>query len=295
VTKPTDCFRTDDLSALQRRLDSWRSAGQTIGLVPTMGALHPGHTSLIKALTERCDRVVVSVFVNPKQFGQSSDFSGYPSTPDEDVERAAAAGSDLVWFARGDQVYPSELACAVTAEGPALGFEGDGRPGHFDGVATVLMRLFALVRPDAAAFGAKDYQQLLLARALVRDLCLPIAIVGCPVVRDADGLALSSRNGRLDSAQRVSALAVPRALQLACSAFAGGERNPARLGAIGRDHLIEAGHKVSYFSLIDRTSARPFCAPLSEHGAEARLITAADVHGVRLLDTCALDDPPCPV
>jgi len=294
VTKPTDCCRTDDLSALQQAVERWRRAGETVGLVPTMGALHSGHTSLIEQLKASTDRVVVSIFVNPKQFGEAKDLAGYPSSPTEDVERATQAGADQVWLAKAEQVYPADFNCSVQAGGPAVGFEGDGRPGHFDGVATVLMRLFGLVRPDAAAFGAKDYQQLLLAQCLVRDFALPIRIVGCAVVRDRNGLALSSRNARLDADQRRSALAVPQALQRCCAAFATGERNVERLNAIGHEHLTGAGHRVSYFSLIDRASARPLSGVLSASGEGPRLITAADVHGVRLLDTCDLDDPPCP-
>jgi pantoate--beta-alanine ligase len=293
VTKSTDCCRTDDLGTLQQDLERWRRDGATIGLVPTMGALHAGHTSLIEHLKTSTDRVVVSIFVNPKQFGEATDFADYPSAPEGDTERATQAGADRVWFATAPQIYPANFSCTVQAGGPAIGFEGDGRPGHFDGVATVLMRLFGLVRPDAAAFGAKDYQQLLLAKCLVRDFALPIRIVGCAVVRDSDGLALSSRNARLQPAQRRSALAVPQALQRTCAAFAAGERDVDRLSAIGHNHLTAAGHRVSYFSLVDRGSARPLSGVLSANGEEARLITAAEVHGVRLLDTCDLDDPPC--
>lgn len=198
------------VSALRRALDA--SPGGSIGLVPTMGALHDGHRALIETASAECDVVVASVFVNPTQFGEAADLVAYPRTLDTDADLAEAAGADLVFAPEPEELYPPGFATWIEPGGAALGLEGEHRPGHFRGVATVCVKLFSIVRPTAAYFGRKDAQQVAVVKQVVRDLNLPVEIRVVPTVRDADGLALSSRNARLSPDERAQALAIHRAL-----------------------------------------------------------------------------------
>lgn len=203
------------LDALRSQLRQWRQAGQRIALVPTMGNLHAGHYSLIELARQHADRVVASIFVNPTQFGPGEDFERYPRTPEADAAGLAAAGCDLLWLPPLEAMYPLGLAQAVNIRVPGITelLDGAHRPGHFDGVATVVTRLFNQVQPDVAVFGRKDYQQLAVIRHLVQDLAFPIAIVPAPIRREADGLAMSSRNQYLSPDERAKAPLIHQTLQ----------------------------------------------------------------------------------
>lgn len=205
----------NNLDALRSQLRQWRQAGQRIALVPTMGNLHAGHYSLIELARQHADRVVASIFVNPTQFGPGEDFERYPRTPEADAAGLAAAGCDLLWLPPLEAMYPLGLAQAVNIRVPGITelLDGAHRPGHFDGVATVVTRLFNQVQPDVAVFGRKDYQQLAVIRHLVQDLAFPIAIVPAPIRREADGLAMSSRNQYLSPDERAKAPLIHQTLQ----------------------------------------------------------------------------------
>jgi pantoate--beta-alanine ligase len=282
-----------ELETLLEQRASWRQQGLSVGLVPTMGALHAGHLSLIGRAKAAADRVIVSIYVNPKQFAPGEDLASYPRDPEDDCSQALAAGADLVWFCEAESIYPSGWATSLVPSGPGLGLETDHRPHFFTGVATVVARLFALLRPEFAVFGEKDFQQLKVVEQLNRDLCFAVTIIAAPLVRDPDGLALSSRNRNLLSEQREAALAVPRSLQAACSAFAAGEVSTQALCKLARSLLIDAGLAVDYFDVVRSSDLQPAPHILGEDGAGLRLMVAAHCGAVRLIDNCALDTPPC--
>ena len=248
--------RTKD--ELRRAVDAWRSAGERIGFVPTMGALHPGHLSLVKLAREHADRVVASVFVNPAQFGPNEDFNRYPRQPEKDAGLLEEAGCDLLFLPDVETLYPQGHATFVEPAGAAEGLEGACRPGHFRGVATVVAALFNLVRADVAVFGEKDAQQLAVVRQMVRDLNIPIEIVPGPTVREADGLAMSSRNAYLSPGERQAATVLHRALRAAETAISEGERR----GAAVRERLREVLNTeplahVEYAEVVDAESFQP--------------------------------------
>ena len=265
---------------LRARVAGWRAAGQRVALVPTMGALHEGHLALVRRGHEVADRVVVSIFVNPKQFAAGEDLSRYPRRMAAD--RAALAGrADLVFAPDAATMYPDGFGTTVMVAGPSGGFEGDLRPGHFDGVATVVTKLFVQVAPDAAIFGEKDWQQLQVVRHLVRDLDLPLSIVPHPTVRDAHGLALSSRNAYLAEAE----LATARRLNVILRQVASGLAGPDWAGALaeGRDAIAAAGlGPVDYLLPVDAGSLAPLAGPAP--GREIRLLAAVRLGPMRLLD-----------
>ncbi len=211
-------------------------SGSRIGLVPTMGALHDGHVALLRAARAACDIVVASVFVNPTQFGDPADLAAYPRDLAHDARIAADSGVDIMFAPTNDEMYPPGYATWVEVEGPARGLEGDLRPGHFRGVATVCLKLFAMVHPHVAFFGQKDAQQVAVVKQVIRDLNLEIEIRVLPTVRDADGLALSSRNGRLSPVDRTRALAIPRALEAGLGAHRAG-RDPVAAARAALDDL----------------------------------------------------------
>ncbi len=285
------CSPKSDLASTQAQLRVWQQAGERIGFVPTMGALHAGHLSLIQRLKQQCDRVVVSIYVNEKQFGPSEDLATYPRQPEKDQEMARNAGADHVWVARSEEVYPPDFSIALTVDGPGQGFEAVDRPLFFGGIATVVARLLGLIRPDIAAFGEKDFQQLAVIRQLVKDLALPVEILGCPLVRDTDGLALSSRNAYLTASHREKALGLPKALARSCEAYADGERDVEQIMKAGRETLDSHGLSCAYFCLVDPETLEE-CSGLLAPKQVPRLLAAVHCNSVRLIDNCALDDPP---
>ena len=225
---------------LQARADAVRADGRRIGLVPTMGALHEGHLALVDAARERADFVVVSIYVNPTQFNAGADLAAYPRTVEADLAACEARGVDCVFLPSDDQLYPEGAETWVELSEITQPLEGASRPGHFRGVATVVTKLFLAAKPHVACFGEKDYQQLAMIRRMVRDLGFDIEVFGLPTVRDADGLALSSRNARLTEESRRQAVVVPRALDAAGAALAGGERNRDALIQIVRREIAKA-------------------------------------------------------
>lgn len=270
----------DRLDALRGRVAGWKREGLRVGFVPTMGNLHAGHHSLVRLAREHADRVVASVFVNPTQFGPGEDFDRYPRTPEEDAAGLADAGCDLLWLPSVEAMYPFGAANAVQVRVPGITdvLEGARRPGHFDGVATVVSRLFNQVQPDVAAFGRKDYQQLAVIRYLVRDLAFPVELLAGDTVREADGLAMSSRNRYLSTDERARAPAIHAALVAMRDGLAGG-RHRADLEAEARAALERAGFAVDY--AVIRT---PELAEPARGGGPRVALVAARLGATRLID-----------
>ena len=268
------------LDPLRDALADFRKAGFKIGLVPTMGALHAGHLRLVKVAKEQCDVVVASIFVNPTQFGEGEDLDAYPRQEAADVALLEAAGVKLLWAPAVDQVYPQGFATNVSVSGISDGLCGAARPGHFDGVATVVAKLFNQVRPDAAFFGEKDYQQLAVIRRMARDLDFTHEIVGVATVRDVDGLALSSRNAYLTAEERSNAVALPEVMREAAMAIAAGGPVAATL-ADAKARLLASGfHKVDYLELRNADTL----ALMDDFTKPARLLAAAHIGRTRLID-----------
>ena len=255
-----------------------------VALVPTMGALHAGHIALIAEARKRADKVVASIFVNPAQFGEGEDFGRYPRREVEDAHMLEEADCDLLWVPSVGDIYPDGFSTRVAVSGVSERWEGEARPGHFDGVATVVAKLLMSVRPHVALFGEKDFQQLAVIRRMVRDLTLPVEIVGVPTVREADGLALSSRNAYLLPDERRQALALPRALEAARAAIRSGTPVFEVLHE-ARAALRDGGFsRIDYFALVDAETLEPLDEP---HGA-MRLIAAAVIGTTRLIDNLAV-------
>lgn len=250
------------------------------GLVPTMGALHTGHCALIERAARENALTVVSIFVNPTQFGDPADLARYPRDLERDIRQAGEAGADMVFAPTVEAVYPPGFDTFVEPGDVALRWEGASRPGHFRGVATVVTILLNLVQPRRAYFGEKDYQQVQVIRRIHHDLALPGDIVACPTIRDPDGLALSSRNARISPTARVQAAAIPRAIAAVQEAAAGGEQIVERLNGIAADMLQTAGLRVDYVAIVDGETL----APLQTLRGKARLLVAAEIDGVRLID-----------
>ncbi|HUS95630.1 MAG TPA: pantoate--beta-alanine ligase [Hyphomicrobiaceae bacterium] len=270
------------VAELRALTGAWRAAGETVALVPTMGALHDGHLSLVRSGQAACRRVVTSIFVNPAQFAPTEDFGDYPRTFDSDLAKLATAGCDLVWAPTADVMYPEGFATMITPKGAALGLETDFRPHFFQGVATVCCKLFTQTQADVAVFGQKDYQQLCVIQQLVRDLDLPLSIIGAETVREADGLAMSSRNAYLDPAQRQVARHVSQALQTVAKAVREG-RPAAASCKSAADGLLAAGFaSVDYLVVRDAgTLAEPL--PGAAPG-DLRVLVAAWLGKTRLID-----------
>ncbi|RZM30754.1 MAG: pantoate--beta-alanine ligase [Sphingomonas sp.] len=273
-----------DLRRLRETVAHWRAEGQAVALVPTMGALHAGHVALIEAAKRPGTRVVASIFVNPKQFGPTEDLGRYPRREASDARMLTAAGCDLLWAPSVETMYPAGFATNISVAGVSEGFDGAARPGHFDGVATVVTKLFNQVGPDLAYFGEKDFQQLAVIRRLVADLDLAVEIAGVPTQRDDDGLALSSRNIYLDEAQRVRAVALPRALGIAARSIGRGEV-PYDALAEARETLIAAGFEIDYVALADAETLTPDPAP----DRPRRLLAAARMGTTRLIDNVPIE------
>lgn len=254
--------------------------GGTLALVPTMGALHAGHMALIEEAKRRSDRVAATIFVNPAQFGENEDLDRYPRREEADARMLGEAGCGLLWLPRVEDIYPQGFSTKVSVPNLSRRWEGEARPGHFDGVATVVAKLLLTVRPDVALFGEKDFQQLAVIRRMAEDLALGAKIIGVPTVRDTDGLALSSRNAYLPVEDRCKAVALPRALEQARGAILAGASVREALSE-ARSSLEQAGFsRVDYVALVDADSLEPIAEP---RGA-MRLIAAATIAGTRLID-----------
>ncbi|HYF22007.1 MAG TPA: pantoate--beta-alanine ligase [Caulobacteraceae bacterium] len=268
---------------LRAAVSAWRREGARIGLVPTMGALHEGHLSLVRLARERADRVVASVFVNPKQFAPTEDLDRYPRQEARDAELLAGVGCDLLWAPTPGEMYPDGFSASITLGGPAEGLETDFRPQMFGGVATVVAKLLNQVGPDVAVFGEKDYQQLLVIRRLVRDLDMPVEIVAGPTARDADGLALSSRNAYLSPAERAVAGRLNVVLAAAARDARAGEP-VAAVEARAAGALLEAGfERVDYVAVRDAEHLGPFTP-----GRPGRVLAAARLGATRMIDNLAV-------
>ena len=255
-----------------------------VALVPTMGALHEGHLALVERAKELAEQVAVSIFVNPLQFNDKSDLARYPRQEEADLARLREAGCDLVWLPSPAELYPEGFATTISVAGISALWEGEHRPGHFDGVATVVAKLFVEVAPDVALFGEKDFQQFAVIRRMTADLGLGVEIIGVPTVRDHDGLALSSRNALLSPDEREHAVALPRALEAARDAIREGTSVAAAVRA-AKQALIDAGFlKIDYVALVDEATLEP----LEAFQEGSRLIAAASIGSVRLIDNLAV-------
>jgi len=275
------------LRELRAAVAQARAEGKQIGFVPTMGNLHAGHVSLVETAAQRADFVVASIFVNPLQFGPNEDLAKYPRTLLADQEKLVAAGCHLLFHPDVEEMYPHGMSgqTLVRVSGVSEGLCGGSRPGHFDGVATVVTKLFNMVQPDLAIFGEKDFQQLAVIRTLVRDLDLPVQIIGEPTVRAADGLALSSRNGYLNEEQRASAPALQRTLQQLAEAIRGGRRDFAQLESEGKATLSAAGFRPDYLEIREAGSL----SPASATDSQLVILGAAFMGATRLIDNLAFE------
>jgi len=275
---------------LRAAVSQARKEGKQIAFVPTMGNLHAGHAALVEKAAQRADFVVASIFVNPLQFGPSEDLDKYPRTLAADQEKLLAAGCNLLFHPDVAEMYPHGMQgqTRVSVPGVSEGLCGASRPGHFEGVATVVSKLFNMVQPDLAIFGQKDFQQLAVIRTLVRDLNMPIQIIGEPTVRADDGLALSSRNGYLDAEQRAIAPLLYRQLQDMASAIQAGARNFAELIERAQEQQRQAGFKPDYLEIREATSLRPATA----EDRQLVILLAAVLGSTRLIDNLAFDLAP---
>lgn len=270
------------ISAVRERVRSWHREGLRVAFVPTMGNLHPGHVSLIDAARARGDRFVASIFVNPMQFGPNEDFAHYPRTPSQDERMLAEAGCDLMFMPDVAEIYPNGSAAATRIDVPGLSriLCGEFRPGHFEGVATVVAKLFHIVEPDMAVFGEKDYQQLTVIRRMVADLCIPIEIIGAPTVRDADGLAMSSRNQYLTDEERRLAPRIYQTLSAVAARLEAGEDDFLKLEGSGIEQLESAGLRPDYFAIREAAELR-VPKPGNQHLV---VLTAVRLGKARLID-----------
>jgi len=270
------------IAAVRARVGAWRAEGKRVAFVPTMGNLHPGHISLISLAREKGDRFVASIFVNPMQFGPNEDYAHYPRTPTADEKMLAEAGCDLMFMPDVAEIYPRGYEHDTRVAVPELSavLDGEFRPGHFDGVSTIVAKLFNIVTPHIAVFGEKDFQQLAIIRRMVRDLCIPIEIVGAPTVREPDGLAMSSRNQYLTDGERKIAPALYQALQRAVARVQGGDTNFAAIEAEELQGLRKLGFRPDYFTVRDAMRLTP-------PEADARhlvVLVAARLGKARLID-----------
>jgi pantoate--beta-alanine ligase len=276
---PTGITTSRTVADLRAHVGSWRKAGKSIALVPTMGALHAGHLSLVTLAKSKADRVVVSIFVNPIQFGPREDFSTYPRDEAGDIEKLRAAGADLVFAPNTAEMYPAGFSTKVSIGDLTEDLCGANRPNHFDGVATVVTKLLLQCAPDMAIFGEKDYQQLLVIKHLVRDLNVPVEILGVDIVREKDGLALSSRNAYLSPAERKTAPLLHQTISEVAAALVRGEGADAACVA-GRFKLEAAGFRVDYIAVRDPDTLKPLSGPVKH----ARVLAAAYLGKTRLID-----------
>jgi pantoate--beta-alanine ligase len=277
----------ETIAGLRAAIATDRARGARIGFVPTMGFLHEGHLRLVDEAKRATGCVVMSLFVNPTQFGPHEDFSRYPRDLSGDAAKAEGRGVDLFFLPHVSEMYPTPPSLHVMADDLPTRWEGEVRPGHFTGVLTVVAKLFNIVAPDLAVFGRKDYQQATLIRRMVRELNFPIDMVVAPTVRERDGLALSSRNTYLDATSRANGLALVKSLRATTAAFAGGERLGARLTAVGRDALATYPDvRVDYFAVVDPNEMKP----VDTATADSVAIVAARVGPTRLIDNMILGE-----
>jgi pantoate--beta-alanine ligase len=272
----------DRIADVRAQVQAWRAEGRTVGFVPTMGSLHAGHMSLLSAARFRADRVIASVFVNPLQFGPGEDFERYPRTPEDDAGLLEVEGCDLLFLPGVDEIYPQGRSSATRVSVKPLSemLEGAHRPGHFDGVATVVAKLFGIVQAQVAVFGEKDYQQLAIIRRMVADLDIPVEVVGAPTVRSPDGLAMSSRNRYLSDAERARAPRIYATLRGAAERINSNERDYAAISQWANGELLAAGMQPDYFEVRD-------AATLLAPGADCRevvMLVAARLGRARLID-----------
>ena len=256
----------------------------SLALVPTMGALHAGHMALVEEAKRRADNVAASLFVNPTQFGANEDFGRYPRREAEDARMLEEVGCSLLWIPSVEEIYPEGFSTSIHVGGLSDRWEGEARPGHFDGVATVVAKLLLAVRPEVAVFGEKDFQQLAVIRRMVADLDLPVEIAAVPTVREADGLALSSRNAYLSGEERARAVALPKALADARTAILSADPVGQALRK-AKQALVDAGFlRIDYLALVDASTLEPLDAP----AGEMRLLVAAVIGTTRLIDNLAI-------
>lgn len=275
-----------NIAGMRRQVAAWRKAGERIGFVPTMGFLHEGHATLLREARKGADRVVLSIFVNPTQFGPNEDFEKYPRDDGRDSAIAAAEGVDAIFYPRAKDMYPTETLTRVHVAGLSEGLCGAHRPGHFDGVALVVAKLFNIVQPDRAWFGEKDFQQLAVIRRMVEDLNFPVEIIGVPTVREKDGLAMSSRNVYLGKAERKQALAISKTLKSAQAEVRKRGKDLQALAARLRKTLDESpGVRLEYLEIVDPATLRP----ADRLDGRAQLIAAARVGSTRLIDNAPLE------
>jgi pantoate--beta-alanine ligase len=270
------------ITDVRAHVSRWHEARERVVFVPTMGNLHAGHMSLIEAARKHGKRFVASIFVNPMQFGPNEDFAHYPRTPSQDAKMLQEAGCDLMFSPEVGEIYPNGASNATRIEVPGISrvLCGEFRPGHFEGVATIVAKLFNIVDADVAIFGEKDFQQLTVIRRMVADLCLRVEIVGAPTVRESDGLAMSSRNQYLDEAQRKLAPAIYKQLQQAVAALQCGVRDYASIESAGRAALDGAGFRTDYFSVRDAKTL----APAKPDTRSFVVLTASRLGKARLID-----------
>jgi len=270
------------IAAVRERVTRWQRAGERVAFVPTMGNLHPGHISLIEVARKRGERFIASIFVNPMQFGPNEDYAQYPRTPQKDQDMLAAAGCDLMFMPDVGEIYPAGFDHSTRVTVPELSglLDGEFRPGHFDGVSTVVAKLFNIVMPDIAVFGEKDFQQLAIIRRMVSDLCVPIEIIGAPTVRETDGLAMSSRNQYLTEDQRHIAPHLYAALSRAVKRISAGENEFVTLERAELDGIRNAGFRPDYFTVRDARTLLP-AQPETKHMV---VLVAARLGKARLID-----------
>jgi len=280
--------RVARVAELRETLDAARTGGRRIGFVPTMGHLHEGHLRLVDEARRRSDVVVMSIFVNPLQFGPNEDLARYPRDEEGDAAKAEGRGVDVVFIPDVSEIYPEPPRIVVSPRALAARWEGAVRPGHFEGVLTVVAKLFNIVQPHVAVFGQKDIQQATLVRAMAQDLDIPVEIVVAPTVREPDGLAMSSRNSYLDESSRQRARGLSGALHAVHRAYEAGERNATALEAIARAHLAERGvDEVDYVAIADPKTLEP----LAQATAGTVVALAARVGRTRLIDNVILESP----
>jgi len=273
---------------LRKTVKAWHEQGLRVGLVPTMGALHHGHLSLVDLIRERVDRVVVSIFVNPKQFGPNEDFDRYPRQEAADCEKLSSIGTDLLYAPGVEEIYPAGFATTVSVKGLTEGLCGAARPGHFDGVTTVVSKLLLQCLADVAIFGEKDYQQYAVLKHMARDLDIPTEVIGAPIMRDPDGLATSSRNVYLSEDERQKALTLPRTLTGIVEALEAGAQDIAALLDKGREDLLKGGFdSVDYLEVRDAESLET----VETLTRPARVLAAGHMGKTRLIDNMAVTPP----